>query len=158
MISDYPEYYRLATYLSRYTNRRIGLTMGAHSLIELFHDHYYQSLHGGILEGFGRLFKNNVKLYIYPFKDAATNTLYKVDNLNVDAKQKLLYDYLKAGDHIQQIEAFNEEYLHIFSPDVLKMITSNETGWEKLVPDVVAEKIKTQQLFGYKPAAALEKQ
>ena len=32
------------------------------------------------------------------------------------------------------------------------MITSNQMGWEKLVPDVVAEKIKTQQLFGYKPA------
>ncbi len=32
------------------------------------------------------------------------------------------------------------------------MITSNEPGWEKLVPDVVAEKIKAQQLFGYKPA------
>lgn len=152
MISDYPEYYRLATYLSRYTNRRIGMTMGAHSLIELFNDQYYSALHGGILEGFGRLFKNNVKLYIYPFKDAVTNTLFKVANLNVDPKQEYLYEYLKQGNHIEQIEAFNEDYLHIFSPDVLKMITSNKTGWEKLVPDVVAEKIKTQQLFGYKPA------
>ncbi|HCD06591.1 MAG TPA: nicotinate-nucleotide adenylyltransferase, partial [Methylophaga sp.] len=97
-------------------------------------------------------FKNNVKLYIYPYKDAATNTLFKVDNLNVDEKQTYLYDYLKQGDNIKQIEAFNEDYLHIFSPDVLKMITSNQMGWEKLVPDVVAEKIKTQQLFGYKPA------
>ncbi|HCD06592.1 MAG TPA: nicotinate-nucleotide adenylyltransferase, partial [Methylophaga sp.] len=61
-ISDYPEYYRLATYLSRYTNRRIGMAMGAHSLIDLFDDRYYATLHGGILEGFGRLFKNNVKL------------------------------------------------------------------------------------------------
>ena len=152
MISDYPEYYRLATYLSRYTNRRIGLTMGAHSLIELFHDHYYTTLHGGILEGFGRLFKNNVKLYIYPFKDAETNTLFKVDNLQVDEQQTHLYEYLKKGNHIEQIEQFNEDYLHIFSPDVLKMITSNEPDWEKLVPGVVAEKIKAQQLFGYKPA------
>jgi len=150
MISDYPEYYRLATYLSRYTNRRIGLTLGAHSLIELFNDQYYSTLHGGILEGFGRLFKNNVKLYIYPYKDAATNTLFKVDNLKVDDKQKYLYEYLKQGDHIEQIEEFNEDYLHIFSPDVLEMITRNESGWEKLVPDVVAEKIKDQQLFGYK--------
>jgi hypothetical protein len=152
MISDYPEYYRLATYLSRYTNRRIGMTMGAHSLIELFNGQYYSAVHGGILEGFGRLFKNNVKLYIYPFKDAETNTLFKVDNLQVDEQQTHLYEYLKKGNHIEQIEQFNEDYLHIFSPDVLKMITSNEPGWEKLVPDVVAEKIKAQQLFGYKPA------
>lgn len=152
MISDYPEHYRLATYLSRYTDRRIGMTMGAHSLIELFNDHYYSMLNGGILEGFGRLFKNNVKLYIYPFKDAESNTLFKVDNLNVAEKQRSLYEYLRGCGHIEQIEEFNETYLDIFSPDVLNKITSNEPGWEKLVPDIVAEKIKTQQLFGYKPA------
>ncbi len=150
MISDYPEYHRLATYLSRYTDRRIGLTMGAHSLVELFNDKYYTSLNGGILEGFGRLFKNNVKLYIYPYKDATSNTLFKADNLKVNKKQVHLYEYLKQGDHIEQIEAFNEDYLHIFSPEVLQMITDNISGWEKLVPDVVAEKIKEQHLFGYK--------
>lgn len=149
MISDYPEYHRLATYLSRYTQRRIGLIMGAHSLIELFNDRYYASLNGGILEGFGRLFKNNVKLYIYPYKDIESNTLFMVDNLKVNDKQKYLYQYLKEGDHIEQIEEFNEAYLHIFSPDVLKMITCNEAGWETLVPDVVAEKIKAQRLFDY---------
>jgi hypothetical protein len=149
MISDYPEYYRLTNYLSRYTKRRIGLTMGAHSLIDLFNDHYYTALHGGILEAFGRLFKNNVKLYIYPFKDAETNTLFQVDDLKVPDSQKYLYEYLKEGGYLEQIEEFNEEYLHIFSPEVLKMITSNETGWESLVPDVVADKIKQQHLFGY---------
>jgi hypothetical protein len=149
MISDYPEYHRLATYLSRYTNRRIGLTMGAYSLVELFDDKYYTQLNGGILEGFGRLFKNNVKLYIYPSRDPTSNTLSKVDNLKVDEKQAHLYEYLKQGDLIKQIEAFNEEYLHIFSPEVLRMITENEDGWEALVPEVVAEKIKEQKLFGY---------
>lgn len=149
MISDYPEYYRLATYLSRYTQRRIGITMGAHSLVELFDEKYYTALNGGILEGFGRLFKNNVKLYIYPYKDAVTHTLYKVDNLEVGEQQKHLYQYLKQNDEIEQIQEFNEEYLDIFSPDVLKMITENKPGWERLVPEVVAEKIKAQRLFGY---------
>ncbi|WP_438969710.1 TonB-dependent receptor [Methylophaga sp.] len=150
MISDYPEYYRLATYLSRYTQRRIGLTMGAHSLIDLFNEEYYSSLQGGILEGFGRLFKNNVKLYIYPYKDAETNSLFKVADLKVHNSQKYIYEYLKQGNFIEQIEEYNEQYLHIFSPDVLKMILNNESGWEALVPDVVAEKIKEQRLFGYK--------
>ncbi|AFJ01232.1 hypothetical protein Q7C_47 [Methylophaga frappieri] len=149
MISDYPEYHRLATYLSRYTDRRIGLIMGAHSLVELFNQKYYAALNGGILEGFGRLFKNNVKLYIYPYKDAETDTLYKIDNLNVSIKQKHLFDYLKQCGVIEQIEASNEDYLHIFSPDVLNMIMTNQSGWEALVPDIVAEKIKAQKLFGY---------
>jgi hypothetical protein len=150
MISDFPEYYRLANYLSRYTTKRIGLTMGAHSLIELFNEQYYSALQGGILEGFGRLFKHNVQLYIYPYRDTTSNTLCKVDNLNVDPSQRHLYEYLKHSDVIEQIEEFNEAYLHIFSPDVLQMIIDNKAGWEDLVPEVVAQKIKAQRLFGYK--------
>jgi hypothetical protein len=67
----------------------------------------------------------------------------------VDDKQAFLYEYLKQGELIEQIEEFNEDYLSIFSPDVLNMITENEAGWETLVPAVVAEKIKEQKLFGY---------
>mgnify|MGYP003384694070 CR=1 FL=1 len=150
MISDFPEYYRLTNYLTRYTNRRIGLTMGALSMMELFDEQYYTALNGGILEGFGRLFKHNVKLYIYPYKNFKTNVVFKVPDLKIDDSQRYLYEYLKERDVIEQIEEFNEDYLHIFSPDVLKMITTGESKWEKLVPGVVAEKIKTQKLFGYK--------
>ena len=43
--------------------------MGAASLVELFDEKYYTSLDGGILESFGRLFKNDLKLLIYPLLD-----------------------------------------------------------------------------------------
>ncbi len=150
MISDFPQYHRLATYLSRYTKRRIGMTMGAHSLAELFKEKYYDSLAGGLLEGFGRLFKHNVKLYIYPFKNPETKQLTKVDNLEVSPEQKLFYNYLTEQGFIEQIQDYDEAFLDIFSPDVLKKISTGEHGWEKLVPTVVAEKIKYQFLFGYK--------
>jgi hypothetical protein len=150
MISDFPEYHRLATYLSRYTQRRIGITMGAFSLVELFNEQYYTSLAGGILEGFGRLFKNNVKLYIYPYQIPGTTTLQKVDNLTVEPSQQHFYEYLKESGVIEQIDEYNNEYLSIFSPEVLRMITEGEAGWEPLVPTVVAQKIKEQKLFGYK--------
>jgi hypothetical protein len=150
MISDFPEYHRLATYLSRYTNRRIGITMGAQSLAEIFKDKYYESLDGGLLEGFGRLFKHNVKLYIYPFKNPDTDVLTKVDTLEVSSEQKRFYEYLIDQGFIEQIAEYNEEFLHIFSPDVLRKITTGEHGWEQLVPNVVAEKIKYQKLFGHK--------
>ena len=41
LISDYFEYYRLAAYLARYTKKKIGITMGAGSLCELFDEKYY---------------------------------------------------------------------------------------------------------------------
>ncbi|WP_347332781.1 hypothetical protein [Marinimicrobium locisalis] len=149
LISDYPEYHRLATYLSRNTSGRIGVTMGAHSLAELFDESYYQDLAGGILEGFGRLFKNKVRLYIYPFRDPATGQLVRADNLEVPDQLRHLYQHLLDNGYIVQLERFNEDYLDIFSPNVLEQIGSGQSGWEHQVPDVVAEKIKRQKLFGH---------
>ena len=48
--------------------------MGAASLLELFDEKYYADLPGGILETFGRLFKNDLRLYIYPLLDKKTGT------------------------------------------------------------------------------------
>lgn len=149
LISDYPEYHRLASYLSRNTTGRIGVTMGAHSLAELFEESYYQDLAGGLLEGFGRLFKNKVKLYIYPFRNPATGQLVTADNLEVPTQLRHLYQHLLDNGYIVQLERFNEEYLDIFSPNVLEQIGSGQSGWEQQVPGVVAEKIKRQKLFGY---------
>ena len=149
MISDFPEYYRLTAYLSRYTKKRIGLTMGALSLAELFQEHYYTELDGGILESFGRLFKNNVKLYIYPYKNPETQQLTHVNNLIISDKNKNLYQYLVDRGCIAQLTHHNDDYLDIFSPDVLRKIVCGESGWEMLVPDVVARKIKEQALFGW---------
>ena len=66
LISDYFEYYRLAAYLAWRTDERIGIVMGVPSLIDLFDEKYYAELPGGILESFGRLFKNDLKLFVYP--------------------------------------------------------------------------------------------
>ena len=66
LISDYFEYYRLAAYLARYTKQQIGITMGAASLRELFDEKYYAQLDGGILESFGRLFKNDLQALHLP--------------------------------------------------------------------------------------------
>lgn len=150
MISDFPEYYRLAAYLSRYTNKRIGLAMGAHSLAELFEEKFYTQLDGGILESFGRLFKNNVKLYIYPYRNQESKSLMTTENLEVPEKQQHLYQYLLQRGCISPLKNYNESILDIFSPNVLKMISNGDNSWEELVPDIVARKIKSQKLFGYK--------
>src|SRR5437763_8558955 len=48
LISKFGEYYRLAAYLFRYTNRAIGLVMGVSSLIELLNEKYYPNFEGVI--------------------------------------------------------------------------------------------------------------
>ena len=66
LISNYAEYHRLAAYLFRHTKKMIGIVMGVPTLREIFDEKYYADLEGGILESFGRLFKNDLKLYAYP--------------------------------------------------------------------------------------------
>lgn len=152
MISDYFEYYRLAAYLGQHTKKKIALTMGAASLRELFDEKYYDRLEGGILESFGRLFKNDLRLYIYPLLDGKGG-LTKVDNLEVAPRLRQLYGYLVENGFIRQLENFNREYLHIFSRDALAKIQSGDAGWEAMVPAEVAELIKRRRLLGYRPEA-----
>ena len=149
MISDFVEYYRLANYLFRYTNRRVGLAMGGTSLLDIFDESYYANLDGGILESFGRLFKNNLKLSIYPYLDPRSHQLITIDTLEVAANLRQLFGYLVERRYIVQLSDINHDYLEIYSPYVLKKIGADNTEWEAMVPPRVAEAIKTGGLFGY---------
>jgi hypothetical protein len=149
MISDFQEYHRLVSYLSRYTDRPIGLAMGLASLESLFDEKYYDDLDGGILESFGRLFKEQLKLLVYPRKDERKDVVECLDSLALcDSRQHLL-DYLRTRGVIVPLHDVSHEYLDIHSPDVLKMISSGSGEWIKMVPDSVAAIIKDQRLFGY---------
>ncbi len=150
MISNFSEYYRLAAYLFRYTQRRIGLAMGSQNLHALFDESYYTKLDGGILESFGRLFKNQLKLFIYPHVDPATGGLVTVDTLQIAETLRHLYAHLVGQRSIVQLTDFNREFLRIHSPDVLNKIASGDCEWESLVPPEVAHAIRSRRLFGYR--------
>ena len=149
LISDYFEYYRLAAYLRRYTKMPIGITMGIPSLIELFDEKYYEHLEGGILESFGRLFRNDLRLYVYPFLDGATRQLVTVQKLKVSPSLQGLYDHLAENGYIESIDFYNKNYLRIFSRDVLMKLSNDDPSWETMVPPDVASLIKERRLFGY---------
>jgi len=155
LISDYFEYYRLAAYLARYTKKMIGITMGAGSLCDLFDEKYYTRLDGGILESFGRLFKNDLKLYIYPLLDRTTGELTTVENLRVAPDLRKLYAYLVEKGCIEQLDNFNPNYLPIFSQDVFEQIKAGNTDWTASVPAEVAEVICRRGFFGFRRAAAV---
>jgi len=68
--------------------------MGAGSLQDLFDEKYYTELEGGVLESFGRLFKNDLKIYCYPLLDQVTGELMTCENLKIASDLKKLYGYL----------------------------------------------------------------
>jgi len=152
LISDYFEYYRLAAYLRRHTNQRIAITMGAGSLLELFDEKYYANLDGGILESFGRLFKNDLRVYVYPMLDPKTDEVITVENLHVASDLSKLYGHLVERGCIVQLDNFDKGLLSIFSRDVLKRIKAGDATWQEMVPPEIAEVIRRRGLFGYRGA------
>ncbi len=152
LISDYFEYYRLAAYLARYTKNKIGISMGAISLLDLFNEKYYQNLEGGILESFGRLFKNDLKLYIYPYKDQVTGEIMNIKNVKIADHLSQLYGFLVDSGNVEQLDNYNPAYLDIFSRAILKKISEGDNSWDEMVDPKVAAIIKDRHYFGYTPS------
>lgn len=149
MISDYFEYYRLAAYLAWRTKERIGIVMGVPSLVELFDEKYYQQLPGGVLESFGRLFKNDLKLYVYPYTAPGDLVPQTVHTLEVAPELRPLYDYLAHRGSFVHLDNSNPAYASIFSRDVLKRIARGDDSWRTMVPPQVADVIRQRGFFGH---------
>jgi hypothetical protein len=155
LISRFREYYRLATYLFRYTNRAIGIVMGVPSLIEILNEKYYTNLEGGILEALGRMFKGGLKLYVYPMIDQVSGKMVTATQIDVAPNLRSLFQYLIDNQCIQEITDYHSEYLRIQPPEVLAKLQSGDSRWEQMVPPEVAHMIKKREFFGYRrPIAA----
>ena len=148
LISDYVEYHRLAQYLFDRTTSRIGIVMGVPSLIEVFRESHYAHMAGGILESFGRMFKNQLKLFVYPM--LRDGEVVSVDTVQVEPELQPLYDYLNRRGSFVDLDNYKPDYLPILSRDVLRRIAAGDEVWETQVPDEVAELIKKRAFFDYR--------
>ena len=150
LISNYARYYRLVAYLSRYTQKGIGIALGVPSLKEIFDEKFYTDLDGGMLEALGRLFKNSVKLFVYPWRDPVTGQVTTAENMKVARHLQHLYTHLIENRCVESIAKHNVEYLPIFSRDVLARIQTYDSSWENMVPKPIVEIIKRDKLFGFR--------
>jgi hypothetical protein len=147
MISDYGEFYRLAQYLFKYTSMPVAIALGVPTLLELFNDKYYENLEGGILESFGRMFRNDVRMYVCPVLDHQTGELTTVNNLQVQKHLQHLYQHLLENGYIKELTGIGKPHLEIFSHVVLEKIRVGDREWEKMVPEKVAKIIRDKRLF-----------
>src|SRR2546422_5358453 len=94
LISNFAEFHRLASYPFLYTNKRVGIVMGVPTLEEIFDQHYYSYSGGGSHGRCGLLFKNDLKLYVYPFREPKSGSIISAGNLRVAPNLRHLYAYL----------------------------------------------------------------
>lgn len=147
LITNYPQYYKLTNYFAKLNVPNLGLVLGIYNFQQVFTEQY-SNVEGGILAALGQLFRDNVKVYIYPYK-SEKGMLESLDNLNVPVATKHLYDHLRANHKILDLQSPNKDLLHIYSSKVLHMIVNNEPGWEAMVPPSVSKTINEKCLFGH---------
>lgn len=175
LISDYREYFRLSAYFRRYTDRMLGIVLGINHLQAIFKEAYYAHLDGGILEAFGRLFKEEVKVYVYPIRgsafhdfidsdgdapsaavsakgsDSIRQMLVTAQNLKVDKNLRHLYAHLLENGFIEPISGINLDHLDLSSKEVFEIMQSGESGWESAVPAAAVKVIRERGLWGVSP-------
>ena len=151
LLSNFRRFHRLASYLARYTDRPLGLALGASKLAEIFDETFYNEKEGGLLGGLGQLFKNPARLYVYPSFNLVSGAITTAANFPVAPHLRHLYAHLLENRFIEGIANHNPKLLPIRSREVLEKIQAGDAAWEPLVPPPIVELIKRDRLFGYRP-------
>ena len=154
MVSNFRRFDSVTSSLRRYTQQWLGFVMGVPTLRAVFDEQYYTGLPGGILEGLGRLFQGNVRLYVYPTRAHTGGKVATSTTLEVAPQLQHLLAYLRERGEIEAIENFDSRQLHMLPDEVLAAIQNGTPGWEQYLPSHAADIIKQRALFGYRQPVA----
>ena len=149
MISDYTRYFSLRAYFRQFTNLQIGIVLGVINVKQIFDEKSYKGVEGGILEGFGKLFPDHTRLFVYPELDMA-GELNDFTTVKVHDQLRFLYRHLLENNFIFGIETSDKELFKIYSREVLKQLPHGRGSWEQDVPEGTAEEIIENKFFGYR--------
>lgn len=148
MVSDYTRYFSLRAYFRQFTNMQIGIVVGVVNIKEIFDEQNYVGVEGGILEGFGKLFSGQTRLFVYPELDSDGN-LRDFRQAKVSSHLACLYQHLLENDFVFGIETSDKQLFKIYSRDVLKQLPQGRGRWEESVPEEVARQIIDKRYFDY---------
>lgn len=145
LISKFNAFHRLVAFLSRHTSEPIALTMSVDVYEKLFREAYYEELAGGILESFGRLFKNRVRLFAYPLFDREVGEMREAREAVVPFHLQKLQAYLMDNGKIVSLSSnLGEELLKHWTTEVRKMMDEGDPLWKSLVPEELVQLYEKQ--------------
>ena len=149
MISDYTRYFSLRAYFRQYTKLQIGIVVGIINIKQIFDEDSYKGVEGGILEGFGKLFPDNTRVFVYP-ELLEDGEMCDYTTVKVKDHLRLLYRHLLENGFIFGIACSDKNLFKIYSREILKKMTSGPGDWQESLPEGVAERIMRHKMFGYK--------
>jgi hypothetical protein len=95
------ELYTMSAYVSRYTKSQVYFAVGLSVVVYAMQDRY-NNLDGALLEGTARLFTQNVRLSVYPMREAALKA--RLQELGANAWSYEVADGLVYVDHLHPPE------------------------------------------------------
>jgi hypothetical protein len=149
LISDIGEFYKLQHYLERYTQHMIGIVIGQPLLREIFNEKYYEDLPGGILESFGRLFKNRLRVYVYPSVEETSGRPLTAEDMELPSHLHHLHMHLMTNKYIVDLPSPAKPLPYHPSKIISDKIRNGDETWIDFVPPKVVELIKNRGYFGF---------
>ncbi len=134
LVSRCAEFHRIAAFLNRCTHKPVGIVLSIGLLNELFKAKWSENLAGGLLESFGRLFKEGVTLQVFPWKNRRTGELVTAETFKAPENCVHLYQHFISNGRIRGIPFADETLLASTGRDICRMILSGDDRWRKLVP------------------------
>lgn len=136
LVSRCAEFHRIAGYLSRYTSEPVGIILSIGLLNELFKAKWSENLQGGILESFGRLFRHQVSLHVYPWRNRKTGEVVTADSFRAPENAAHLYRHFMENGMIHSTPYRDLELLKYTSRDIQELIEKGDPEWKNYVPKV----------------------
>jgi hypothetical protein len=149
LVSNYLRYFRLRAYFRRYTQKQIGMILGISSLNAVFNEDYYEGLEGGILEAFAKLFPDNTRLYVYPYKNPENDEVVTVNNFKAPKHLQHLHTHLLENGYLLELACADTSLQSASQSNIPAGIKKGRGDWEKQVPESVAEMIIEKKLLGF---------
>lgn len=152
LITNYENHYQVSEFLSTYNSEHeIGIISGIYNLKEILSEDNYKDDKTGMLGSLGKLFGQHAKLFIYPAADDNDpDKLITSKDVKFPKNLEHLILYLRENGLLNDVENYHAEFSGIWSRTVITMIQEGKSGWEKMVPEVVANTVKKNNLFGVK--------
>lgn len=148
LITNFDGYFSLNMALQPICRKKILFVSGVYNLQEILDIEKYREKQSGILGALGELFGHSTSMLIYPAQDDEDESKLKtIADVPYDNSLKNIVQHLLDNKLIRDVSDYNPEYSSIWSRTVLKMIQDGESGWEKMVPDIVAKTVKEESLF-----------
>ncbi len=135
LVSSCAEFHRIAAFLNRCTNKPVGIILSIGLLNELFKAKWSEKLAGGLLESFGRLFKEGVTLHVFPWKNRHSGELVTAETFHAPENCVHLYQHFLENGRILGVSCGDDSLMGSTGRDVCRMILAGDTRWQELVPE-----------------------